>query len=74
MYSFIYLGCVPFTTAKLIKGGWFSLFVLSLLTSTPLESMGTFTMFTFREIEREREREREERESFHAQCKKKKKN
>ena len=47
MYSFIYLGCVPFTTAKLTKGEWFSLFSFIPLTSTPLESMEPFTMFTF---------------------------
>ena len=44
MFSFIYLGCVPFTTAKLTKGGWFSLLVFIPLTSTPLECMELFTM------------------------------
>ena len=34
MYSFIYLGCVPFTTAKLTKGGWFNLLVSSLNINT----------------------------------------
>ena len=39
MYSFNYLGCVPFTAAKLTKGGWFSLLVSSLYVYTPLASM-----------------------------------
>ena len=38
MYSFNYLGCVPFATAKLTKGGRFSILVSSL--STALNTFG----------------------------------
>ena len=48
MYSFNYVGCVSFTTAKLTEGGQFSILVSSL--STTLSIFGeykTVAAFTF---------------------------
>ena len=39
MYSFNYLGCVPLTTSRLTKSGWFSLQFHPFSVHTPLESM-----------------------------------
>ena len=48
MYSFNYLGCVPFTTAKLTKGGWFRIFVSSLSTAlNTFAEYGTVEAITF---------------------------
>ena len=48
MYSFNYLGCVPFTTAKLTKVGQFSILVSSLPTDlNTFGEYGTVAAFTF---------------------------
>ena len=48
MYSFNYLGCVPFTAAKLTKGGRFSMQVSSLSTAlNTFGEYGTVAAFTF---------------------------
>ena len=45
MYSFNYIGCVPFTAAKLTKGGWFSILVSSL--SKALNTLGNLSKEMF---------------------------
>ena len=48
MYSFNYLGCVLFTTAKLTKVGQFSILVSSLsMALNILGEYGTIAAFTF---------------------------
>ena len=47
MYSFNYLGCVPFTRAKLTKGGRFSILASSLSTALyTFGKYGTVAAFT----------------------------